>query len=377
MDERIDLLQRRCASQRGILSLGGGLPALDALPSTALAAASARAFADPAKQALQYGWPEGDAELRGWLAARLTSRGRPTAAEDLIVTAGAQQALAIAATLLREEVAAIAVPDVCYPGALDAFRRAGLELVDPSIARDARHGCVAQYRMTGTDNPTGAPFDLDEALRLARTGQPLLLDEAYAELVFDGACSIDEELGRAEAAWWIGTFSKTLAPGLRVGWLIAPRSWRKRALEAKRALDLEANAMCQRVLCELLHGPCVAGLDYDRHLRRLRALYGRRARALARAIEARFPEWVVAPPRGGFSMWMDTGVRGSEIDLLSLAMAEGVSFDPGQSFRRAVDPIIGMRLSFSSVDERSIPDAVERLHRAWKRLGARPSGASA
>jgi 2-aminoadipate transaminase len=205
---------RRAAASSRVINLGGGLPSEKQFPRSALAASFLRILGAPRAPALQYGWPEGQAELRARIARRLVARGARITADDVIITNGAQQAIAIATQLALRRGQTIGVEATTYPAALDLFRERGLRAT-PSLAQGG-----ACYVMTSLNNPAGAPLDARaRADVLARDGA-ILEDDAYGDLRFDGNPG---PLFLAEArsrTYHIGTFSKTLCPGLRIGWLI-------------------------------------------------------------------------------------------------------------------------------------------------------------
>lgn len=345
MDARTTRLQRAAAARPGVIGLAGGLPAGDLLPRAPLAEALAEVAAWR-EDALQYGWPEGIEQLRTWIANRLAARGAVVEPGRIIITAGAQQALALAGAAFRGKT--IAVGDVTYPAALDAFEAVGAGI--------AAEGGDARYEIAGVSNPRG--LDTPDRDALLASGLPLIVDEAYCELRFDGRLPRPLIADAPDRTWHIGTVSKTLCPGLRVGWLVPPASAHASVLERKQAYDLQTSSISQAALARML-----SRLDYEAALDRARAFYAERAERLVRALRTHLPSARFVPPEGGFSIWVETERTGDDVPLLARAIERGVAFDPGSMFRpvnRPDDPI-SFRLSFSSVDADAIDEGVRRL----------------
>jgi len=335
-----------------VIGLAGGLPADELLPRAELA----RALASVSSHALQYGWPEGAEGVRAWVAARLAARGAAIFAERVIVTTGAQQALAIAARVLGGTPSRrwrspfrIEVGDATYAGAIDAFVRAGAAVV-------ARGG-DAHYVIAGLSNPEGVD-KVDRAALLA-TSAPVIVDEAYAELRFDARVPRPLVADAPDRVWHVGTISKTIAPGLRVGWLIPPESHHAAALEHKQAIDLATCGPSQSALAQLL-----STIDYDALVARARSAYAESAAALADGLRRHAPYLTFREPEGGFSIWIETDVCGDELALLRAALAAGVMFDPGSAFRPAPDDRLAFRLSYSHLAPDRLDEAAHRVGRA-------------
>lgn len=346
MDPRLFELRKRAAERSDVIGLAGGLPAQELLPRTALARALAE-ITTSREDALQYGWPEGVEQLRRWIATRLADRGATIDAERVIITAGAQQALAIAGALAAGHT--IAVGDATYPAAIDAFARAG--------ARVAERGGDLRYVIAGVSNPHGVARDEPPG------PEPMIVDEAYAELRFDGALPALLLAAAPDRVWHVGTISKSLAPGLRVGWLIPPAAAHAAALDLKHAADLQTASLSQAVLARLLDM-----VDYDAFVAAARAAYAERAAALVAALRRHAPSFEFADPEGGFSIWIETDERGDELALLEAALAEGVMIDPGSEFRPAPSERIAFRLSFSHVAPGELDEAGRRIARMWQRF---------
>jgi 2-aminoadipate transaminase len=357
MTSRFDEVQKAAAERDDVIGLAGGLPANELLPRDPLARALAE-VATTQDSALQYGWPEGSPELRQWVARRLAARGASIDPERVIITAGAQQALAIAADLLGSH--AIAVGDATYQGALQAFGD-----------RAVHHTPDVRYVIAGVLNPQGTPQPpADELLASARS---LIVDEAYAELRFDGRVLPPLVADAPERVWHIGTVSKTIAPGLRVGWLIPPPRHHAAALERKHAADLQTASVSQAALARLL-----GMLDYDELVATARAAYASRAAALAESLRRHAPALDFTDPAGAFSIWIELpdGVpanEDAELAILETALAEGVMVDPGCLFRppHSKRGRLALRLCYSNAPIESFDDAVRRLVRALDRWRAR------
>ncbi len=354
MDPRIDELQRKAAASSDVVVLAGGLPAAELFPRTELASAFLSVVSEPRCSALQYGWPEGDPVLREHIASRLRARGADVASSDVIVTSGAQQAIGIAMQGLGSRGRRVALDRQTYPVALDMLHAAGARLV---------HGVEQAdwvYTMPGVTNPGGTGMSPDRRAAIVASGLPIIADEAYAELRFDGRTPRPLLADAPDRTWHIGTMSKTLSPGLRVGWLIPPPRDRDAALQAKRRSDLEAGTLSQALVRTFL-----ARDELDARLVRARAFYRRRADALVSALRRRLPSWRFAEPEGGFSIYVETDLEGSDAAFLERAMQLGASFDSGRSFLRdGAAPCVTMRLCFSQSDPAVLEEGVRRLARA-------------
>lgn len=351
MDSRVEHLQRKSASTPGLLSLGGGLPAAETFPVAELARALQRTRSD----ALQYDWPEGRAALRGWIAGRLAKRGANVNPDDVLVTSGAQQALDIALRLVIERGGRVALPDACYPGAIELFSGYGCELVGPDMPAEL------VYTMPVVENPTGRALGETERSALAAGSHWILEDDAYAELRFDGNVPAPLLAVARERVLHVGTLSKTLCPGLRVGWLVVPPSLREAARRAKHETDLQGNTLAQSIIERYLEEN-----DYDVRVSELRRFYSGKAEALASALRRRLPDCRFEAPGGGFSLWLTTGAPWDDVELLRNAMQAGTSFDPGRDFRRdGASRPLALRLAFSSIAASDIDQAVMRLARAF------------
>ncbi len=361
MDPRITLLQRAAADRADVIGLSGGLPADELMPRTELARALDEVIRR-SDEALQYGWPEGEETLRKWIAKRLAARGAAIDPDTVIITSGAQQALSLVGAAHRGE--RISVGDATYPAAITAFRQAG--------ARVTGRGAAIAYVMPGVANPTGV--DVVEGARPTWLAHAeLIADEAYSELRFDGRISRALVADAPDRVWHIGTFSKTLTPGLRVGWLVPPRRDHDAIVEIKAAMDLQTASLTQQATHRLL-----AILDYDAHVAKVRAVYERRASCLAGALRSYVQGARFADPAGGFSIWVETDDVGDELALLEAAVQHGVCFDPGSAFQPspAQGTPISMRLSFSNHSEDTLVDGVRRLSRALTRWRARLGAAA-
>lgn len=373
MPDEIETLLRKAAGESSVIGMGGGLPSPRQFPRRALVQALTDAVFQASPPALQYAWPEGDEELRKRIADAMAARGVSVGPDRLLVTSGAQQALMVATQLLCPRGARILTDPESYPGALELFRTRGLVPIPFSEGNQlAKEDACAAYVMPAVSNPRGLVMSEAARRNLLESGLPILEDDAYGDLRFDGPGSPPLLAEAPDRVFFIGTFSKTLAPGLRVGWLIPPERFQEAALRAKRDADLQANGLGQAIVERYLRDG-----SFPERLDRLRAFYRRRAKKLAAAVHRELPDWRFDFPEGGFALWLEAPVPdcpGGELGLLEAAIEEGVSFDPGSSFRpdRSPQPL-ALRLCFSALDARELTEGARRLARAWRRVSSKPS----
>jgi 2-aminoadipate transaminase len=366
----VEALQRELAESASGLSLGGGLPDETLFPRGALGRAFVAALHRPAGEALQYAWPEGQERLRAFVANRLRARGADVGPEDVIITNGAQQGLAIASQILCRAGSRVGVDPETYPAALALFRARRVLPVREEGGGAGR--LAAWYKMPAMGNPRGREMDPAERARLLADRTPIIEDDAYADVRFDRRPAPRPLLADApDRVFHVGTLSKTLCPGLRVGWLVPPARQRQRALRLKHSADLQSNSLAQAIVEEYL-----SRADYDAHLARIRRHYARKAGALMEAVARHLPQVRVEPPGGGFALWLQSEEALDERELLEIAVRqEGVSFDPGSEFRAdGAGRPLALRLCFSALPVETFDDGVRRLARAWRKARARRVG---
>ncbi|MCB1006378.1 MAG: PLP-dependent aminotransferase family protein, partial [Acidimicrobiales bacterium] len=320
----------------GMASLAGGLPAAELLPVARVGEAVARVLREQGPTALQYGPTDGEVALRERVAPT------PSRAADVVVTTGSQQSLDLLARVLVDPGDVVVVEGPSYLGAISAFRSAGAHLVevpgdaeglDPEALAAAVAGGLrpkAVYVVAEFANPTGATLTAERRRRLAELAERhrflIVEDDPYGALRFAGA-PVAPLAERTERAVRLGTASKTLAPGLRVGWALLPPWLRDPVVRAKQAVDLHTSTLDQLVVADLL-----ADEEFTAaHLARLRSTYERRCRALVSAL-ARLGggRFEVTPPDGGMFAWValhrSLGLTADE--LLPAALDAGVAFVP-------------------------------------------------
>ena len=263
-----------------VLSFAGGLPAPEAFPVEALARAHAEVLADDAAAALQYGPTEGYAPLRAWVAERMTRRGVAATPDQVLITAGSQQGIDLVAKALVDPGDLVLVEAPSYLAALQTFstyeaRFEAIETDDDGMRVDALERSLRErrakliYLVPNFQNPRGTTLSLDRRLKIAQFaaehGVTVLEDDAYAELRYRGV-ALPPIAGLEPAAQVIhlGTFSKTLAPGLRLGYLIADAGTVRALTIAKQAVDLHTGSLAQRAVARLLQT-----FEYEAHLRRV------------------------------------------------------------------------------------------------------------
>jgi len=356
MTTRVEELQRQASARPGVISLAGGLPADELLPRAALARASAATLGGrDGTEPLQYGWPEGCPALRAWIADRLVARGAAVDADDVIITAGAQQALALIAGVLPRQ-RRIIVDAETYPSAMSAFAFAGHDVV-------TEVGDV-HYVIDGVSNPHGIDRVAPVRDSLLASGLPIIVDEAYVDLRFDGAIPRPLYADAPDRVWHVGTVSKVISPGLRVGWVDADPSLQHLLINAKQAMDTCTSVPAQRTVADFL-----AGGHLEPHLDRVLSLYRERKNAMRVALDRHFGDAVRATdPDGGFFLWVT--FADSQVDTAALfepALAEGVAYIPGPAFSTNGNFHDALRLCFATSTPQRIDEGVARLRAAVDR----------
>lgn len=379
----------KTTEQPGVLSLAGGLPAPESFPIQALAASSERLWRTQAPQALQYASSEGLPGLRRWVAERLSHQGMAVQADQVLITTGSQQGLDLLGKVLIDAGSPVLVEQPTFLGALQAFSAyqpqwVGWQADAQGPRIDAlQAGQRAAYLVPNFQNPTGHCMGESRRRALADAaisrGVPLIEDDPYGELWFDEPPPRPLAALAPEHVVYLGSFSKVLAPGLRLGYLVCPRpqmdTLGAKLLQAKQATDLHTPGFNQRLVMQLIED----GFALDAHLDGVRARYRAQRDAMAQALRANLPAgfgWGV--PQGGMFFWVQGPAGFDASALLKQAVAQGVAFVPGAAFHvqdahangDATEVQRGMRLSFVTLDEVQIAEAVARLGRCLREAEA-------
>lgn len=354
-----------------VLSLAGGLPAPELLPVDALGAATERVLAGVGAAALQYGPTEGIAVLRGLVAQRL---GHRATAATTIVTTGSQQGLDLVARTLADPGDVVVTEVPTYLGALSALHWSGAQVV--GIDGDAgglrtdlleerlRGGLRPRfvYVVTNFANPTGATLTAERRAHLAalaeRFGFVIVEDDPYGALRWRGDV-LPPLRAWTDRVVTLGTASKVLAPGLRVGWLTGPDWLVPSIVVAKQGTDLHTSTLNQWLVHELL----ADRLWLDAHVARLIEVYRTRATALTDALD-RHAEGLLSTsiPDGGMFVWARlTDPQGSSAALLADALGRGVAFVPGAAFRPDGTDDHRLRMCFTTLAPAQLDEAAVRL----------------
>ena len=359
----------------GVVSFAGGLPAPDLFDRAGLQAAFTAVLSEESgARALQYSTTEGDPLLRRLVAQRLSERGLLTSADDLLITSGSQQALTLVAAVLVEPGDRVLVEEPSYLAALQCFALAGAEAIpvpcdDGGLDPDALDTLIAQHRPTllytvlTFHNPTGRTLSEERRLALAevaeRTGVWIVEDDPYGELRYSGAPlpAVASLAPAQERTLAISTLSKIAAPGLRIGWIRAPRTLLRSLTIAKQAADLHSSTVDQAAAARWL-----ATTDLTAHIDHLRAEYGTRRDALLAGLGAALPPGSTHnQPDGGMFVWARLPEGWDAGALLARALDHDVAYVPGAPFFSGPPDVATLRLSFTTHRPDEIALGLERL----------------
>ena len=354
----------------GILNFAGGLPAPETFPVEAMrAACDAVLGGAAARPALQYASSEGLPELRQWVANEMAKQGAQVSPDQVLITTGSQQGLDLIAKVLIDKGSRLLVESPTYLGALQAFTpmQPAVESIEsdsggvsPSALREALQKGERPrfiYLLPNFQNPTGRT--MDEARREAviavcrEHGLPIVEDNPYGELWFDAPPPKPLLARWPEGVVYLGSFSKILAPGLRLGYIVAPPALYPKLLQAKQAADLHTPGFNQRVVAEVIKDGFL-----DQHVPTIRARYHAQRdamlAALARELGPTGAEWT--QPVGGMFVWVRLPERLNAQALLPKAVDAGMAFVPGAPFYAGEPDARALRLSFVT----STPEQIDK-----------------
>ena len=378
----------KLTQRREVISFAGGLPAPDVFPVARFQEACRRVLDAHGAEALQYSTTEGYLPLREMIARNLQRYGIPATPDNVLLTSGSQQALDLIAKLLINRGDRVLAEAPTYLGALQAFGVFGAEyetvpIDDDGIRTDLleealRSGPKFMYILPNFQNPAGVTLSLQRREELVylsdKYGIPIVEDDPYGQLRYEGQhlpplVVLDRENLRRDERYTLGnviymsTFSKTLAPGLRLGWIVAPVEVIAKLVQLKQGADLHTSTFVQMVAYEVARDGFL-----DEHVKLIRQVYGERRDVMLAALDEMFPHEVTwTRPHGGLFLWV-TMPEGTDCnELLREAIHENVAFVPGDCFYPGgADGHRNMRLNFSNATPDQIREGVRRLAKAVK-----------
>jgi DNA-binding transcriptional MocR family regulator len=374
----------KVTQQPEVISFAGGLPASELLPAAEMAELARDVLANDGVRALQYAPTEGMQVLRELIANRLRKLwALRHSTDEVLVVSGSQQALDLTGKVFLDEGDVVLCERPTYLGAISAFRAYRPRFVEVPTDDDGMVPAELESRLRSLDrvkliyvvpdfqNPSGRRWSLERRRDLAelaaRFGVPVIEDAPYAELCYDGSplppvASFDE----AGLVILLGTFSKILSPGLRLGWVVADSEILQRYVLVKQGVDLHTSSLTQ-----LLAAHFMLENDLETHIARLRDVYRGRRDAMLAALEEHFPKEVnFTRPAGGLFLWVELPEGMNARWLLERALEERVAFVPGEAFFPGGGHENTLRLNFSAMPEERITEGIRRLDRVLASVGA-------
>lgn len=369
--------------RKEIISLAAGTPATDLLPAELLQTIISNGLLSARQSALGYCPVEGLQSLRREIAAYMRRRGVAIDTRNVLILSGSTQGIGLVSRFLLNAGDEVVVEVPTYLGAIQTFRALGARVIGvPTDGEGMRIDLLESiltrrrprfiYTLPTFQNPTGVvmtPERRRRLLLLARRYQiPILEDDPYGELYFEGKAPQPlKALDTHDHVLYLSTFSKILAPGLRVAWLVAPETMIERLSLHKQVFDLNTNALGQWMVSELLQQDLLNG-----HLETLRTRYRHKRDTMLQAMHAHWPTHIrVNPPAGGFHLWCRLPGDMRARSLLREAAQEHVAFTIGEPFHIDGGGQQYIRLSFASPDEERIEEGIRRMGDVMRRMQAR------
>ncbi|MCE0558743.1 PLP-dependent aminotransferase family protein [Motilimonas sp. E26] len=368
----------KVAIDPNIISFAGGLPNRDLFPVAALKKATNDVFDSAGKDILQYSNTEGYLPLREYIAARYKKHeGLDIDPADILITSGSQQGLDLLGKTLLNEGDDVIIEEPGYLGAIQAFSVYKSKFNPVPVSSDGLDVVALEevltkvkgklfYAVPNFQNPSGVSYPEQNrhavAAALAKSSTLIIEDNPYGDLRFSGKQATSFKALIPEQTVLLGSFSKTVVPAFRLGWIVAPKALMEKLVIAKQASDLHTNYFSQRVLFEFL-----SQNDLDAHVANIIKVYGEQKNAMERAIKKYFPaEVTCTEPEGGMFLWATLPEGMDARALFDVAIVEKVAFVPGAPFYVSKTETNTLRLNFSSVDPATIEEGIKRLGRVIK-----------
>ncbi|SFH66302.1 2-aminoadipate transaminase [Collimonas sp. OK307] len=353
-----------------IISFAGGLPSPATFPVEQLKVAFDKVLSEQGKVALQYGPTDGYGPLREWVANSLSTNGAKIMADQVMMTSGSQQGLDLLGKVLIDEGSKVLVETPSYLGALQAFSLYGPDFVSvpaddggliPETVATLGQGARMLYALPNFQNPTGRTLSVERRHALvdicARLGLPLIEDDPYGALSYRTEPLPKMLSMNPGGVIYMGSFSKILTPGIRLGYVVAPRPLIEKLEQAKQATDLHTAQLTQMVVYQTIKDGFL-----DQHIPTIRKLYSDQCDAMLDALRTYFPagtSWT--KPEGGMFIWVTLPKHIDSMKLLDEAVAQHVAFVPGAPFYGNTPEQHTLRLSFVTVPPAKIREGIERL----------------
>jgi 2-aminoadipate transaminase len=365
----------KVTQQPEITSFAGGLPSPATFPVEIMQAAFDKVLSTNGKVALQYGPTDGYMPLRQWIADSLSQNGAKIAPEQVLMVSGSQQALDLIGKVLIDEGSKVLVETPSYLGALQAFSVYRPEFhsvpsdehgLIPSSLDAIAEGARLLYALPNFQNPTGRSLSVERRQELvetcARLNLPLIEDDPYGALSYSGQPSPKMVAMNPEGVIYMGSFSKVLTPGIRLGYVVAPLPMVRRLELAKQAADLHTAQLTQMVVHEVVKDGFL-----DKHIPTIRELYGNQCKAMLDAMDQHFPkEATWTKPDGGMFIWVELPKHINAMELLDEAIKNKIAFVPGAPFYANEPATNTLRLSFVTVPPERIRAGIEVLGKLIK-----------
>jgi len=370
-----------------VISFAGGLPAPDVFPIEKFKEASDLVLTEMGERALQYGTTEGYQPLREMIASNAAKYGIQISADNVLITSGSQQALDLLGRIFINRGDRILVESPTYLGALQAWNAYGVKYVTIPLDDDGmrtnvlesrlRTGIKFIYVLPNFQNPTGVTLSRERRKQLVEMaeayGVPIVEDDPYGQLRYEGehlppVVVIDDEMRAKEVPIYSGnviytsTFSKILAPGLRLAWVVAPCEVIKKLVQAKQGCDLHTSTLTQYIAYEVANSPWMKS-----HINLIRETYKERRDVMLRALKEFMPEGVTwTRPKGGLFLWVSVPESINTSEIFNKAVEQKVAFVPGTPFYPLGGGENAMRLNFSACKPEIIQEGIKRLAKVIK-----------
>jgi len=364
------------ASRPEVVSLAGGMPYVSALPPELVSGALERVMRDHGPEALQYGSGQGTPAIREQILEVMALEGIRASVDDVVVTTGSQQALDLVTKLFIDKGDVILAESPSYVGAIGVFRSYQADVVHVATDNDGMvpeslRETIVQTRAAGKTikflylipnfhNPAGVTLSWQrrlEIIEIARSNNILILeDNPYGLLYFDGPPPQAMRSVDTDGIIYLGTFSKTFAPGLRVGWAVAPHAIREKLILANESAVLSPSTFTQNVITEYF-----GASDWRGQIDTFRGIYRERKEALVGSLKEHLPDLTWTNPNGGFYVWLTLPEHLDSKAMLPRAVKELVAYTPGTAFFANGDGRHNIRLSFCYPTPDAIRLGVRRL----------------